>query len=169
MKKQWEAEKDEKEKTEALATWKGTLDDLSGFVDEAISELVQLAAKYSRLSLSGSFPARLEKATLLMEQRCRTMAKNGGSVEQLTNMQHKLEFMKGTLDVLREAKGGVRKVKEKRQEGVQKVIGVQEEALRVTTGTHEGGIGESHGDGQVASQHSPLVRADTSILYSDCR
>ena len=139
MKRLWEAAKDEKEKTEALvAKCKGALDDLSHVMDKAMDELVQLATEYSRLSLSGSFSAYLEKATLLMEQRCRTMEENGASVEQLAKVQHSLEFMNGTLDLLREAKDGVRKVKEKMQEGVQKVIGVQEDALRVTEGTHEG-------------------------------
>ena len=68
MRKQWEAAKDEKERTEALlATSKIALEDLSHTVDEAMIELVRLAEEYMSLSLSGSFSAPLEKAVWLLE------------------------------------------------------------------------------------------------------
>jgi hypothetical protein len=72
MKKQWEAAKDEKEKTEALvATSKSALDDLSYAMDEAMDELARLAEEYACLSLSGCFSAPLEKAIRLWNSAAR--------------------------------------------------------------------------------------------------
>ena len=68
MKKQWEAAKDEKERTEALlAMSKIALGDLNHIVDEAVVSLVRLAEEYVSLSLSGSFSVPLEKAIWLLE------------------------------------------------------------------------------------------------------
>ena len=104
MKKQWEAARDEKEKTEALVeACKGALNSLSLVMDEVMDEVAKLAAEYSRLSLSGSFSAHLEKAILLMELRCGTMARKGVGVEQLAKMQRSLVHLKGRLDLLKES------------------------------------------------------------------
>ena len=105
MKKQWDAAKDEKEKTEALvATSTAALGDFSDAMDEAMDELARLAEEYAGLSLSGCFSAPLEKAIRLLEQRCRAMEEKGVSPEQLERMRASLEQMKGRLDLLRKAK-----------------------------------------------------------------
>ncbi len=52
MKKQWEAAKDEKERTEALViARKSALGDLSHAIGEAMDELARLAEDYACLSL----------------------------------------------------------------------------------------------------------------------
>ena len=115
MKKQWEAAKDEKERTEVLlATSKSALGDLSHIIDEAMDELARLAEEYASLSLSGSFSAPLEKAIWLLEQRCRGMEEKGVGLELLTKVRSSLEHMKGRLDLLRKAK-------EKVREGVRRI------------------------------------------------
>ena len=70
--------------------------------------------------------------------------------------------MKGRLALVRKAKEGVRKVKDKMQEGIWKVMMIHEEVLRVNAETHKG-TGENQGD----SRQSPLVRAEIFSLYSD--
>lgn len=138
IKTKWEAAKDEKEKAEALvASCKGALEDLSRSMDEAMDELVRLAAEYAHLSLSGSFTAHLEKAILLMEQRCKTMEEKGLGVEQLAKMRGSVKQMKERRDLIRYA---IRtwKVKEAMQEGVQMVRRAQEGVLRVKVDIHEG-------------------------------
>jgi len=103
MKKQWVAARDEMERTKALVeACKGALDSLSRVTDKDMDEVAKLAAEYSRLSLSGSFSAHLEKAILLIEQRCETMAGKGVGVEQLAKMQRSLVHLKGRLDHLKE-------------------------------------------------------------------
>ena len=103
--RQWEAAKDEKERTKALlATSKRALEDLSRIIDEAMDELARSAEEYASLSLSGSFSAPLEKAVWLLEQRCRGMEENGVGLELLTKVRSSLEHMKGRLDLLRKAK-----------------------------------------------------------------
>ena len=114
--RQWEAAKDEKERTEALlATSRGALGDLSHIIDEAMDELARSAEEYASLSLSGSFSAPLEKAVWLLEQRCQGMEEKGVGLEQLTKVRSSLEHMKGRLDLLRKAreKNVLRKAKEK--------------------------------------------------------
>ena len=124
--KQWEAAKDEKERTDALlATSRSALDDLHRSIDEAMDELARLAEAYARLSLAGSFSAPLEKAIWLLEQRCKGMEEKGVSLELLAKIRGSLEHMKGKLDLLRKAKEkaqGVRKVRE----GVREVKELQE-------------------------------------------
>ena len=103
--RQWEAAKDEKERTEALlATSTGALGDLSNIIDAAMDELARLAEEYASLSLSGSFSAPLEKAVWLLEQRCKGIEERGLGVELLTNVRTSLDHMKGRLDLLRKAK-----------------------------------------------------------------
>ena len=105
MKKQREAAKHKKERTEALlATSKSALEDLSHIMDEAMDELAQLAEEYASLSLTGSFSVPLEKAVLLLELRCRELEVKGVGLEQLTKVRTSLEHMKGRLDLLRKAK-----------------------------------------------------------------
>ena len=105
IRKQWEAAKDEKERTEALlATSKSALGDLSHTTDEAMDELARLAEEYASLSLSGSFSAPLEKAIWLLEQRCRGMEEKGVGLEQLMKVRSSLEHMKRRLDLLRKAR-----------------------------------------------------------------
>ena len=136
MKKQWEAAKGEKEMTEALVTTsRRALGDLGHAMDEAMGELARLAEDYACLSLSGCFSAPLEKATRLLEQRCRGMEEKGVSPEQLERMHGSLEQMKERLDVLRRAKEkvvvtaakevweGVLKATEPMQEGTRKIFG----------------------------------------------
>ena len=138
IKTKWEAAKDEKEKAEALvSTCRGALEDLSRSMDEAMEESVRLAAEYAHLSLSGSFSAHLEKAILLMEQRCKTMDEKGVGVEQLAKMRCSVKEMKERLDLIRYA-SRTWKVKEAMQEGVQMVRWVQEGVLRVKVDIHEG-------------------------------
>ena len=110
MKKQWEAAKDGKERTEALlATSKSAVGELSNIIDEAMDELARLAEEYASLSLSESFAAPLEKAVWLFEQWCRGMEEKGVGLELLTKVRSSLEHMKGRLDLLRKAKEKVRK------------------------------------------------------------
>ena len=165
MRKQWEAAKDEKARTEALlVTSKSALEDLSRIIDEAMEELARLAEEYASLSLSGSFSAPLEKAISLLEQRCKGMEEKGVGLEVLTKVRTSLDNMKGRLDLLRQAKekvrervrkiegralGKVRKVEEKMQGGVRKVEekvqdGVRrgEEKVNKTIRTIEGGLQE---------------------------
>ena len=114
MRKQWEAAKDEKERTDALyATSESALEDLSCRIDEAMSELAQSAEEYARLALSGSFSAPLEKAIRLLEQRCKGMEEKGVGLELLTKVRTSLEHMKGRLELLRRAN-------EKMREGVRR-------------------------------------------------
>lgn len=121
VKRQWEAAKDEKEKTAALvATSERALSDLNRVTHDAMDELARWAAEYAGLSLAGSFSAHIEKATLLMKQRCKTMEEKGVGVEQLGKMQRSLEQMEGKLNLLREAREGVKKVREKVIEGLRK-------------------------------------------------
>ena len=95
MRKQGEAAKDEKERTEALvATTKSALEDLSHIVDDAVDDLAQLGEEYAHLSLSGGFSAPLEKAIWLLEQRCRGMEEKGVSLELLGKVRHSLEHTK---------------------------------------------------------------------------
>jgi hypothetical protein len=109
MKKQWEAAKDEKERTDALvATSETALEDLSNIIDEAMGELARLAEEYARLSLSGSYSAPLEKAIWLLEQRCKGMEEKGVGLELLTKVRTTLEQMKVRLALLRKAKETLR-------------------------------------------------------------
>ena len=102
MKKQWVAARNDKEKTAALVeVCKGALNSLSRVMDKDMDELAKLAAEYSRLSLSGSFSAHLEKAILLIEQRCEVMAEKNVGVEQLAKMQRSLVHLKERLDHLK--------------------------------------------------------------------
>jgi len=127
MKKQWETAKDEKEMSKALITTsKKALDDLSHAMGEAMEELTQLAGDYACLSLSGCFSAPLEKATRLLEQRCKGMEEKGVSPEQLETMRSSLEQMKGRLDLLRKAKEKVVVTTAKEAwEGVLKVLDIE--------------------------------------------
>jgi len=146
MKRQWEAAKNEKERTDALAeTSQRTLDGLSRIIDEAMDELAQLADDYAELSLSGSFSAPLEKAIWLLEQQCKGMEEKGVGPEQLAKVRSRLEEMTMRLDVLRQAQEkavvmkkskeellkGIRKVTVPVQERVRKVSGVQESDLKI--------------------------------------
>ena len=117
IKKQWEAAKNEKERTEViLATSKSALGDLGHIIDEAMEELARLAEEFASLSLSGSFSAPLEKAIWLSEQRCKGMEEKGVGLELLTNVRTSLEHMKQKLALLRQAK-------EKLREGVRRIEG----------------------------------------------
>jgi hypothetical protein len=117
MRRQWEAAKDEKERTEALiATSISTLENLSDTIDGSMVELARSAEEYARLSLSGSFSAPLEKAIWLLEQRCKEMEENGVGLELLTKVRSSLEQMKERLDLLRKAKTAVRKIEQRVQE-----------------------------------------------------
>ena len=117
MRRQWEAAKNEKERTEALvATSKHAMEDLSRIIDEAIDELARLGEEYASLSLSASFSAPLEKAIWLLEQRCKGMEEKGVGLELLARVRGSLDAMKGRLDLLRRAK-------EKAREGVRRVEG----------------------------------------------
>ena len=128
IKKQWEAAKDEKEKTAALvATSERALGDLNRVTHDAMDELAGWAAEYAGLSLAGSFSAHMEKATLLMQQRYKAMEEKGVGMEQLARMRRSVEQMNGRLNLLREAKEGVKKVKEKVREGIRKELKAQEE------------------------------------------
>jgi chaperonin cofactor prefoldin len=138
MKKQWEAAKDEKEMTKALAiTSKRALDDLSRVMNDAMDELARLAEDYACLSLSGSFLAPLEKAIRLLEQRCKGMEEKGVSPEQLERMHGSVEQMKGKLNLLIKAKEKAavtaakevwEKVTDPVQEGARKIFGKVKEA-----------------------------------------
>jgi len=66
------------------------------------------------------------------------------------------EHMKGRLALVKE---GIRKVKDKMQEGIWKVMVIHEDVLRVNAETHKG-TGENQGD-------SRLIRAEIFSLYSD--
>ena len=105
MRKQWEAAKGEKERIDAvLVTSKSALEDLSRIIDEAMEGLAQLAEDYAHLSLSGDPSAPLEKATRLLEQRCKGMEEKGVGLELLATVRTSLEHMEGRLDLLRKAK-----------------------------------------------------------------
>ena len=107
MRKQWEAAKDEKERTDALcATSKSALEYLSRMIDEAMDELAQSGEEYACLALSGSFSAPLEKAIWLLEQRCKGMEEKGVDLELITKVRTSLEHMKWRLEPLRK---GVRR------------------------------------------------------------
>ncbi len=157
MRRQWEAAKNEKERTEALvATSKSAMEDLSRIIDEAIDELARLGEEYARLSLSGSFSAPLEKAIWLLEQRCKGMEEKGVGLELLARVRGSLEAMKGRLDLLRRAKekaregvsrvegGGVqrrvRKVEEKAQDRVRKVGEEVQETTRTVETEKQAGF-----------------------------
>ena len=154
MRKQWEAAKDEKARTEALlVTSKGALEDLSRIIDEAMDELARLAEEYGKLSLSGSFSAPLEKVISLLEQWCKGMEEKGVPSELLAKVRTTLDDMKVRLDLLRQAnekvrkevrkiegrtQGKVRKVDEKVQGSVRK----GEKKMNKTIRTIEGGFQE---------------------------
>ena len=162
MRKQWETAKDEKARTEALlVTSKSALENLSRIIDEAMDELARLAEEYASLSLSGRFSAPLEKAILLLEQRCKGMEEKGVGLELLTRVRASLDNMKGRLDLLRQkekvrvrriegkGQGKVRKVEEKMQGGVRKVeekvqdsVRKGDEKVNKTIRTIEGGLQE---------------------------
>jgi hypothetical protein len=96
MRKRWKAAKDEKEKAEVLfATSKNALGDLCRSIDEAVYELARLPEEYARLSLSRGFSAPLDKATRLLEQRCKRMEEEMVSLEQLAQFRSRLKQMKG--------------------------------------------------------------------------
>src|SRR5258706_16412654 len=99
MKTQWEAAKDEKEKTEALvAGSQRTLDSLSSTIEASMDALVRLQEEYAGLSLSGCFSVPMEKAIRLLELHCHSMEQKG--VSQLEKMRARLENMKPRLDIL---------------------------------------------------------------------
>ena len=130
--KQWEAAKDEKERTDALlATSRSALDGLHRSIDEAMAELARLAEAYAGLSLSGSFSAPLEKAIWLLEQRCKGMEEKGVSLELLAKIRGSLEHMQERLDLLRKAKEKVREGVREVREGVQQVKKLQETVQQV--------------------------------------
>ena len=117
MKRQWEATRDEKERTDALlATSNSALEDLGRIIDEAMDELARLTEEYARLTLSGDFSAAPEKAILLMELRCKGMEEKGVGLKLLTTVRTSLEHMKVRLDLLRKAK---EKARERIEGGVQ--------------------------------------------------
>jgi hypothetical protein len=120
MRREWEAAKNEKERTEALvATSKSALEDLSHIIDGSMVELAQSAEEYARLSLSGSFSAPLEKAIWLLEQRCKGMEEKGVGLELLAKVRSSLEQMKERLDLLRKAKQKAREAVQRIEEKVQ--------------------------------------------------
>jgi len=103
MKKKWVAARNDKEKTAALVdACKGALNNLGRVMDKDMDEVAKLAAEYSRLCLSGSFSAHLEKAIFLIEQRREAMAGKSVGVEQLAKIQRSLVHLKGRLDHLKE-------------------------------------------------------------------
>ena len=105
VKRQWEAAKDEKEKIAALvATSERALGDLNRVTCDAMDKLAGWAAEYAGLSLAGSFSAHIEKATLLMKQRCKSMEEKGVGVEQPAKMQRSVEQMEGKLNRHRQAR-----------------------------------------------------------------
>jgi len=110
MRRQWEAAKNDKERTDALlATSRSALDDLRRRIDKAMDELARLAEAYALLSLSGSFLVPLEKAIRLLEQRCNAMVAKGVRFEQLAKG---LEQMRGRLTLLENARDSVQKIEE---------------------------------------------------------
>jgi hypothetical protein len=142
MKRQWEAAKNEKEKTDALAeTSQRALDDLTRIIGEAMDDLARLAGEYARVSLSGSFSAPLEKAIRLLEQRCKGMEEKGVDSEQLAKVRSRLEEMMVRLDLLRKAqeKAVVTKGKVEVLKGVQMVSAVQERVRKVSA-VKDGGL-----------------------------
>jgi len=172
MKRQWEAAKNEKERTDALAeTSQRTLDDLGRIIDEAMDELAQLADDYAELSLSGSFSAPLEKAIWLLEQQCKGMEEKGVGPKQLAKVRSRLEEMKMRLDVLRQAQEkavvmkkskeellkGIRKVTVPVQERVRNVSGVQESDLKIKE--VPGGVWKVKGDIQEGQVKEAWERA----------
>jgi len=162
MRKQWEAAKDDKERTDALLTTsQAALDELRRSIDEAMDELARLAEAYACLSLSGSFSAPLEKAIRLLEQRCNGMEEKGVSLELLAKVRDSLEHMRGRLDLLkgrldllekvrvgiRNAQKGVQKVKGS-QETVQKIEEAPEEVQKVDEKVEEVHEGLAKGEGE---------------------
>jgi len=108
MKTQWEAAKDEKERTEALlAGSQRTLDSLSSTVEAGMDALEELQEEYARLSLSGSFSGPLEKAIRLLELHFRNMEQKGVSGDQLEKLRGSVEEMKKRLNVLKKAEKGI--------------------------------------------------------------
>jgi len=136
MRRQWEAAKDEKERTDALlATTRFALEDLRHSIDAAMDELARLAEAYACLSLSGSFSAPLEKAIRLLEQRCNRMEEKGVSLELLAKVRDSLEHMKGRLDLLEKVRVGVRKVQK-----VDETVGEVHEGLERFEGEAQEGL-----------------------------
>ena len=102
--KQWDAAKDEKERTDALlAMSKGALEDLGRIIYEAMDELAPLAEGYVHLLLSGNPSMSLEKVIRLLEQHCKRMEETGVGLELLARIRIGLERMKERLDLLRKA------------------------------------------------------------------
>ena len=107
--KQWEAAKDEKERTDALiAASRSALDGLHRSIDEAMDGLAQSADEYARLALWRNFSALLEKAIWLLEQWCKGMEEKGVGLELLRKVRTSLEHMKERLELLSMANEKVR-------------------------------------------------------------
>jgi hypothetical protein len=105
MKKRWEAAKDEKEKAAALlAASNKVLNDLNQVVSRATTQLAQLAERYARLSLSGSFSAKVGSAVRLLEQHYRHLERKGISEDHLQKVKASLDYMKKKLEFLTTAK-----------------------------------------------------------------
>jgi len=105
MESKWKAAKNAKDKTEILiAAGRKPLDQLNSVIDRATNELLRLADDYSRLSLSRSFSAQMEKAVRLLEQSYKGMEEKGVGGEQLEKVRESLDVMRKKMEVLKEAK-----------------------------------------------------------------
>ena len=104
MESKWKAAKNAKDKTETLiAAGKKTLNQLNSVIDRATNELSRLADDYSRLSLSRSFSAQMEKAVRLLEQSYKGMEEKGVGGEQLEKVRESLDVMKKKMELVKGA------------------------------------------------------------------
>ena len=107
MKMKYEAAKDGKEKTAALVeASERILHDLNRIISGATSEMEQLAERYAKLSLSGSFSAQVGSAVRLLEQNYAALEKKEVDPEQLQRVKRSLDHMKRKLDLLSTTRAG---------------------------------------------------------------
>ena len=96
----WQTARDD-EKNEVLRTIsRQALDGCNQRIDDATQHLAQLAEEYSRLSLSGSFSAQVEKAVKLLKLRYEAMEQNGVSGDHLRKVKESLDLMEKKLELL---------------------------------------------------------------------
>jgi hypothetical protein len=108
--KEWEAAKDEMEKTAILvAVREKVLHDFDQMINQATSDLAQHVERYTPLSLSGSFSEQVGRALRLLEQNYIGLEKKGIGQDHLQRVKKSLRTMRRKLELLNASEEHARK------------------------------------------------------------
>jgi hypothetical protein len=126
QKKFFDAQSDKEQKENLKKMLDAAYRVLEKSIHDNISELAELADRYAKLSLSGSFSSQVEKAIKLLEQQSKSMQEKGADNEMLRKIDESMDILKKKLDLLRKAQQqsgswGLAKVKQAAVKGISKM------------------------------------------------